>query len=280
MFRPEFENSPNAPVSLDLRTTSFSDTTAPDRINAWLSEKTGGQLDRVIDRVDPLAIMVGVNATFFSGRWQTPFATELTRTAPFNRPNSVSLPVAMMARQGRCLYQQRDGMQMAALPYGDGRVCLVVILPGEKTGLEQAISSLSEADWQAILAGFEETWGELRLPRFKISFEADLRAPLSRLGMGSAFDADRANFGGLVPIPPMPYVYFDHFHHKVVLEVTEEGSLADVQTAGIPVTGEDGGRVTALPPQPFAMTANRPFLAAILDRQTGALLFLAAVVDP
>lgn len=55
--------------------------------------------------------------------------------------------------------------------------------------------------------------------------------------------------------------------------MTETGTEAAVVTAII------GGTVSARP-QPAEFNCNRPFLYAIRDRETGAVLFAGRVVDP
>lgn len=39
-------------------------------------------------------------------------------------------------------------------------------------------------------------------------------------------------------------------------------------------------RTTSMPPPPLEVTVDRPFLVAIRDDQTGALLFVGQVTDP
>jgi serine protease inhibitor len=41
-----------------------------------------------------------------------------------------------------------------------------------------------------------------------------------------------------------------------------------------------GTAMETTPPPPFRMIVDRPFAFAITDRETGAILFLGAVVNP
>jgi serpin B len=58
-------------------------------------------------------------------------------------------------------------------------------------------------------------------------------------------------------------------------KVDEEGSEA----AAVTSTGIRAAAV-ARPEQPFQMIVDRPFLCAIEDRRSGALLFVGAIYDP
>ena len=60
--------------------------------------------------------------------------------------------------------------------------------------------------------------------------------------------------------------------HEAFIAVDEKGTEAAAATAV--VVGE-----TSAPP-PATLTVDRPFLFAIIDRPTGATLFIGRVVDP
>lgn len=62
--------------------------------------------------------------------------------------------------------------------------------------------------------------------------------------------------------------------HKTALEVNEEGTAAAAVT-GIAMPGSSEGTIN-----PFTMTVNHPFFLAIVDKPTGALLFLGSIVKP
>jgi serpin B len=68
----------------------------------------------------------------------------------------------------------------------------------------------------------------------------------------------------------------DAVKHKAFVEVNEEGTEAAA------ATGAAVALVSAAPvkPKPFQMIVDRPFLFAIEDSTTGAILFIGIVVDP
>jgi serpin B len=66
------------------------------------------------------------------------------------------------------------------------------------------------------------------------------------------------------------------------LKVDESGTEAvSILMVGGVIGGVPGGQLGGPPPPPpFKMIMNRPFLFAIVDKPTGQLLFLGAVMEP
>jgi len=57
----------------------------------------------------------------------------------------------------------------------------------------------------------------LVLQRFKFEYAVSLNDTLKALGMEVAFDSQRAEFGNMCPIPPVPVVYISEVKHKTLL---------------------------------------------------------------
>src|SRR5262249_30809740 len=109
-------------------------------------------------------------------------------------------------------------------------------------------------------------------PRFQCEYGADLNEPLSELGMEVAFDRSRADFSGMAE---GNRVWIGRVRHKTFVSTDEKGTEAAAATMVAVATSAiiDEGK-------PFRMVVDRPFLCAIRDNETGALLFLGAVSDP
>ena len=69
-------------------------------------------------------------------------------------------------------------------------------------------------------------------------------------------------------------VCIDEVKHKTFVEVNEQGTEAAA------VTSVGMMRATFMPKKTFSMVVDRPFFCAIRDTQTGAILFMGAIVDP
>ncbi|HEY8460807.1 MAG TPA: serpin family protein, partial [Blastocatellia bacterium] len=162
--------------------------------------------------------------------------------------------------------------QAVSLPYGDGGVSLYLFLPDEKSSLNEFLNGLSYQKWEQWINSFNMTPGDVKLPRFKLDYEKTLNDPLKDLGMGAAFSSREADFSG---IRAEKDLFISEVKHKAVVEVNEEGTEAAAATSvGISVTS------IREPRERFTFIADRPFLMAIRDSQTGAILFMGAVMDP
>jgi serpin B len=115
-----------------------------------------------------------------------------------------------------------------------------------------------------------DTKGEVSLPRFEIETKADLADLLAGLGMPDAFDIDLADFSGMTTQEPL---YIAHVIHQANISVDEKGTEAVAATAVVMQAG-------SAPTEPFDIRFDRPFLFALRDLETGAILFLGQVVDP
>ena len=119
---------------------------------------------------------------------------------------------------------------------------------------------------------------ELFLPRFKITWGAiDMSDQLASLGMTVPFSRSQADFSGINGHQP-PHeeaLFISAVFHKAFVEVNEEGTEAAAATGDLAL-----GALPFKPPPVPVFRADQPFLFTILDRKSGAILFLGRVADP
>jgi serpin B len=130
------------------------------------------------------------------------------------------------------------------------------------------------AGYQAVDLGYREV--KVHLPRFQISWgTVDITAQLIALGMPLAFSRSSADFSGIngYQAPEERSLALSAVFHKAFVDVNEEGTQAAAATAA-----SMAGGGTFEPPPTFR--ADHPFLLAIRDRWSGAVLFLGRVADP
>ena len=96
---------------------------------------------------------------------------------------------------------------------------------------------------------------------------------LKALGMGIAFDPDRANFSGIGQTSGAN-IFISRVKHKTFAEVNEEGTEAAA------VTSIEMRTTSARLQKTFQMIVNRPFFCAIRDNKTGTVLFVGSITDP
>jgi serine protease inhibitor len=271
---PAYTARANKIYGAEVREIDFAAADAAASINAWVSEKTASMIPRMVDRLDAATLMVALNAIYFKGLWKRPFLRRVTSDEPFTTGSGETKTLPRMRQGGKFQYLERQEFQAVILPYEGSRIAMYVFLPGRKSSLDQLHDSLSAGQWEAWTNQFAEVQGSVQLPRFKMSFLAELGPALVNLGMGLAFDRERADFGGIRSGPPP--VWIGKVLHRAVAEVNEEGTEAAAATVGVM-----GAALRPQRPEPyFEMIVDRPFLFLIRDETTGNILFLGSVVDP
>ncbi len=144
---------------------------------------------------------------------------------------------------------------------------MLVILPtaGEFEAVQTALTAEQLATWQAALT---EQRVDVFLPRFTFESKQNLNQVLSELGMPTAFGSG-ADFSGMTGSASL---MIDKVIHQAFIEVNEEGSEAAAATA---VTSEE-----VAVPVAKAFRADRPFIFAVQEQETGSILFMGSVYNP
>jgi serpin B len=163
-----------------------------------------------------------------------------------------------------------DGVDLVELPYGDGKLSMVVVLPKAKDGLavvEKKIAGGALGGWLKTLSGQRV---EVTLPRFKMGASFELAEVLKKLDMPLPFIFPGADFSG---IDGTKLLYIGAVIHQAVVDVDEHGTEAAAATAVLMAAG-------GMPAQPVAFRADHPFVFLIRDRETNTILFIGRLADP
>lgn len=253
-------------------------TADPDRarrtINDWVAGQTAGRIDELLPQgaLDTLTRLVLTNAVYFRANWHEPFDPEDTGQAPFTPLQGSPAAVPMMTNTDQVPYAAVDGTQAVELPYLGGDVSMLFLLPpaGEFESVEARLDSKLVS---TVVEALETREGSLAIPKFEFGDGHKLKPALETLGMPEAFDPQAADFSGMADIEDTgERLYIDDVYHDTYIGVDETGTEAAAATGA--VIG-----YTSAPAETFEFVADRPFLFAIRDRPTGAILFLGRVVD-
>jgi len=251
----------------ETRELDFSDPAAVDIINGWISEKTHGLIPRMLTMTPPDVVMYLINAIYFKGTWTYLFDEEDTAPAPFFLAGGEQTTCQMMSMEGgefETFYDFEQGLRGLDLPYGVGDFRMTLILPDRDRDLGEVISGLTPEQWHAWIARLSPSEIDVHIPKFKLAYDLLLNDVLTALGMGIAF-TPAADFTGISPRDP----WISRVLHKAVIEVNEEGTEAAAVTVVEMIESATPG-----------FYADRPFLFAIRDRHSGAILFMGRVMNP
>ncbi len=176
-----------------------------------------------------------------------------------------------MMRSGGLADSFRSGkrFEAAILRYNDSGIALYMLLPAKGTSPEHI---LREESVRELLVAKESPALELFMPRFTLDLSVQLKEPLTRMGMGIAFQYQGADFSSL----GSPPLFIGEVIHKTRLEMDEEGTVAAAATAMLMPT-------SALRPQHVktkTLVFDRPFAVLLRDLITGAIVFAGVVYEP
>ncbi len=270
-FQQDFLDVNREYFDAEVTGLDFASPSAAPMINAWVSDKTKGRIDEIVSSpISPDLVMFLINAIYFKGDWTRPFDKERTRPATFRLADGSQKQVDMM------FYPEPDSVNVYSdgsvtvldLPYGGRAYSMTIVLPAEGTDIGPVVASLSAEAWRQWTGGLRVERAIVSMPRFKLEYELELSDVLKALGMGVAFDPFAADFTRIYS--GSERVFISKVKHKTFVDVNEEGTEAAA------VTSVEVG-VTSMPP---IIAVDRPFLFAIREKFSGAILFLGLIEDP
>lgn len=241
-------------------------------INDWVEDETH---ERIVDllpegSISPATALVLTNVIYFKASWLKKFDKSETVDAQFTKTDGTKVDVKMMKKYDEARHGVGDGYEYLEVPYVGENVAMALILP-DADRFDEIEAELDGMSFGAMVAGAVASSGTLRLPRFTFGFDSALNNSLKALGMTDAFSGGIADFSGIDGLPGNLFISL--VQHKSFVAVDEDGTEAAAATAV--VMDESSGPVDT-----YDMTFDRPFLFAIIDRPTGAVLFLGRVLDP
>lgn len=296
-FNPQFVETCKKFFSAEVKNLDFRGANGTAAINSWVSEKTNGKIKQIVDSLNPENPLVLLNTAYFRARWQHIFPAENTAPKVFQvGPSAKKVP--MMRADGRYQYLETATFQAIELPYEHCRNSMIVLLPKSPANLNQFTQGLSEKEWNQWLLSLAEKSGEIEMPKFSMSYEVVCNQMLEAQGMKRIF-SDKAELTNMLQVgsaldnqekapSKSPCQAEDHLPvdqttpkidkvlHKTFVSVDEQGTEAAAATATI-------GRGLSMPhvsSEKFKMIIDHPFMFVIVNRETGAILFIGQVNDP
>lgn len=254
-----------------LNTADFAQDpeAAREAINNWIAAATNDKIDSLLPpaSLSPQTRLVLANAVYFYGAWLQPFNASETSDGPFTLRNGQTVSAPLMHERGmRVPYTAGDNFRAVQLPFTGRKADMLLILPaeGQFDAVQQALSPQFLAQIREEAGTFDV---DITLPRFEFESDINLANTLPQLGLAHPFGGE-ANFTGILPDGGLS---IDAALHKATIAVDEQGVEA---TASTVIEME----VSEMPRAEFE--ATRPFFMAIVERETGAILFLGHLANP
>ncbi|XP_054089075.1 serine protease inhibitor 42Dd isoform X1 [Zeugodacus cucurbitae] len=230
---PKFNELAKTSFESEAVPTKFADSSnAVQTINTWVENETEGKITNLLqpDAVNDETSAILVNAIYFKAKWLKPFSDFSTSNAEFHMSDGQTSSVPMMYGDERVKYGELADLDAKAieLPYKNSDLSMLVLLPNKVEGLPALEQKLANIDLNLIVERMQSRSVDIFLPKFRIEFEVDLKAPLQKLGLVDMF-SESADFSSLFAAQS-PKQKVDDVKHKAFLDVNEAGSEAAAAT--------------------------------------------------
>ena len=265
-FAPSFSQTVAAPLQLETQTHNFGDVSTFNELNAAAEKITGTQTELVTATAaaDTLYVLTGFT---LGAVFDQPFDVK-TVQGSFESTTGLS-KVPMMHGDFTVGYAEDEYMQMVSLPMEDGKLQLKLILPrdGGESAFDEAMIQYAES-WLSAEAVSDQSVS-LTLPQFTLESKAGYTEVLSTMGMTRALRAQTVDFSGMIDpalILPTP---LNDFYSVASLSIGP---------SGINLRFEPSAPAASTPSEESVeIVFDRPFLMAVTDTNTGALLAMGWV---
>ena len=273
-LNPTFFQLAKENYDADPEMRDFNDGQTMDIINQWCSDHTEKMIEKVLDEdsFNPSAVSYLLNAIYFKGNWRQKFEEANTTEETFGlTENTVGQytellkKVPMMHLESLLSYTENDMCQAVKLAYGNCSYAMTVLLPREGKSVSDILQTLTATSWTMQYRWMGDAIVNLKLPRFEIDTNLDLKGVMSRLGMPKAF-TEKAEFPNFCNTD----TYIGLMRQVAKIKVNETGTEA----AAVTVIGVDNAGGPEPEPPHVDFHATRPFLYVISDEATGAILFI------
>ena len=272
-LKDEFITVCQAYFDAQLYHLDLQDPAAPKAVNGWVKEATRGLIPQAVEEFDEDAVLALVNAVYLKNKFERPFRTPTSEwTMDFTAEDgTVTQPKGMGNGTRNETYLSHEGGQGVVLPYDDGRLGLLLMLPDQGTTLTDYLSTWTGETVKNLLEGQIETKVALTVPKFKTEWSASLNDTLANLGLADAFDPDKADFTRMGQATQGP-LYIGDVIHKTAFELNEKGTEAAAVTV-VTMNAE----AAPMPEEPIRLRFDRPFVYGIVDLENGTPLFLGTM---
>ncbi|XP_066335702.1 serpin-ZXA-like [Miscanthus floridulus] len=251
------------------------------QVNTWVEKVTSGTIEELLPpgSVDESTRLVLGNALYFKGAWTNKFDASETRDGEFHLLNGSSVEAPFMSSRDDQYMASYGDLKVLRLPYEQGgdkrQFSMYILLPEAQDGLWSLAQKLSsEPEFlDRHIPTRKIPVGQIKVPKFKISFGFEASELLKGLGLQLPFSPE-ADLSEFVDSPVPLKLSVSSILHKSFVEVNEEGTEAAAASA-IVTRGTSLRRI-----HPDYFIADHPFLFLIREDTTGVVLFVGHVVNP
>ena len=244
------------------------------RINKWVSEHTDNEIQRIIDSFKEDDILYLINALLFDAKWAERYDRDDIIDHKFKDGQGNAIMAKFMAgNEGKFL---RDTNAKGFIKgYQGGRYEFVALLPDRGIELSEYVSKLTGERLLSLIGNYESHPVETLMPKFEAEYTTDFKPVLQNMGIKDAFNKYIADFTGIgKATEPEHNICIGDVKQVSKIKVDESGTKA------VAVTSMSMNcMVACMPPIPYRLYLDRPFLYFIFDRVTNLPVFMGMLKE-
>ena len=259
----------------DVFKTPFDDDCVKD-MNKWVKKNTNNMIPKIVDELDEDTVSALINAICFEGTWADKFSDySIEEDQDFtNYDGSISKVTQMSGEVGG--YFKLNGAYGFEKYYTGGKYAFVGIKMPEGTSTSDYIEKLVQnpAKFNKALNNIKtDKKVNITMPEFSLDYNAELNAPIKKLGVTRAFSKRKANLYNMFKKDGDTNYFVNKVIHKTHIEVDKNGTKAAAVTAimiekNMAVLDER---------ETLQITLDNPFVYAIVDTEKGIPVFMGCV---
>lgn len=245
----------------------FDDSTVKD-INAWVKKNTDGQIESLVEEIDPYTVMFLLNAVSFEAEWAEKYNNKPSNSI-FHAASGKNETAKMMISD-ESTYLYNDKATGFIKRYKGGKYSFAALLPNEGISINDYIEGL---DAKALMNTLTNAKGEnvkVYMPKFSFNCDTDMTA-LLKAKMPLAFDEVKADFSALGK-SDRGNIHIGEVAHKTSITVDTNGTKAAAVTKV-----EMTNKMSIMPQKEVIL--NRPFLFMIIDNATKLPIFIGNLMS-
>ncbi|XP_031108851.1 serpin-ZX-like [Ipomoea triloba] len=256
-----------------------------DEVNLWVEKKTKSRINHILppSAVNNRTRLLFTSALYFNGAWRE-FDASMTKDHEFHLLNGSSIQVPFMSNYLKQSVKAFSGFKVLKLSYNRGNdykerrsFSMSFFLPDAMDGLPSLLEKTSsESSFiERHLPTHMVSMGKFLIPKFQIYFQFEGSRVLEELGVVTPFNPTGGGLTEMVDSPEGSELYVSKILHGSFIEVNEGGTEAVGVSFGVMYTccmveKEDK----------TDFVADHPFLFAIREDFSGAILFVGTVLHP
>ena len=241
-------------------------------INEWVNKSTDGMIDKIIDELSPEAVACLINAITFEGKWTEQYEEwQVDEKGIFTNAKDEEQKAVMLS--GTEDYYLGDSKTDGFIKYYEGgKFAFMAMLPHKGISISDYIEGLKGEDILSLYNNRERAIVHTKMPEFTYDYSAVLNDSLYEMGIKDAFSRELADLSNMAQIEDFN-IFISEVLHKTHIELDRNGTRAAAVTAVIMEC------TSAVVPSydTKEVYLDRPFVYAIIDRETGIPVFLGAL---